>query len=142
MDFSFVQDIMKNFNSMNIQNLELETNEFKLKLQKQDVVQNYTVESKNSSLPCSVKPQETEDLISVTSPIVGTFYSAPSPDVEPFISVGDTVKKGSRLCIIEAMKLMNEIEAEQDGIVTEICIQNGEMVEFGEVLIRLKPLSK
>ena len=70
----------------------------------------------------------------VTSPMVGVFYAAPAPDQPPFVSVGDRVKKGQVLCIIEAMKLMNEITAEQDGTVREICAQNGELVEYGQPL--------
>ena len=73
----------------------------------------------------------------VTSPLVGTFYSAPSPDAAPFISVGDTVKKGQVIGIVEAMKLMNEIESEQDGVVTEIMVNNGDMVEYGQVLVKV-----
>ena len=70
----------------------------------------------------------------VTSPMVGVFYAAPAPDQPPFVSMGDRVKKGQVLCIIEAMKLMNEITAEQDGTVREICAQNGELVEYGQPL--------
>ena len=70
----------------------------------------------------------------VTSPMVGVFYAAPAPDQPPFVSVGDRVKKGQVLCIIEAMKLMNEITAEQDGTLREICAQNGELVEYGQPL--------
>jgi acetyl-CoA carboxylase biotin carboxyl carrier protein len=69
--------------------------------------------------------------------MVGTFYSAPSPDADNFVKVGDEVTKGQTLCIIEAMKLMNELESDADGTITEICIQNGEPVEFGQVLFRI-----
>ncbi|ADY57300.1 acetyl-CoA carboxylase, biotin carboxyl carrier protein [Syntrophobotulus glycolicus DSM 8271] len=75
-----------------------------------------------------------EDLITVSSPIVGTFYSAASPEAEPFVEENSKVKKGDPLCIIEAMKLMNEIEAEQDLEIVEILITNGEMVEYGQPL--------
>lgn len=71
----------------------------------------------------------------ITSPMVGTFYSAPSPDDKPFVSVGDSVAAGQVVCIIEAMKLMNEIEAEVSGKITEICVKNGDSVEFGQVLM-------
>ena len=70
----------------------------------------------------------------VASPLVGIFYSAPSPEDEPFVTVGGTVKKGQTLGVIEAMKLMNEIESECDGIVKEVLVENGEMVEFGQPL--------
>lgn len=75
----------------------------------------------------------------VKSPFVGTFYRAPSPDSAPFVEVGQKVKKGQTLCIVEAMKLMNEIEAEVDGTVAEIYVQNATPVEFGEPLFRIVP---
>ena len=71
----------------------------------------------------------------VKSPMVGTFYRAPSPDAEPFVEIGDTVKAGQTICIIEAMKLMNEIEADQDGVIKAILVENGQPVEYGEPLI-------
>ncbi|MCA9588201.1 MAG: acetyl-CoA carboxylase biotin carboxyl carrier protein [Myxococcales bacterium] len=78
------------------------------------------------------------DVIDVTSPFVGTFYRAPSPDTPPFIEIGTVIRPGQTLCIIEAMKLMNEIEAECSGTVTEIYAQNGKPVEFGQKLVRIK----
>ena len=71
----------------------------------------------------------------VKSPMVGTFYRASSPDAEPFVEAGDTVKAGQTICIIEAMKLMNEIEADQDGVIKAILVDNGQPVEYGEPLI-------
>ena len=70
----------------------------------------------------------------VKSPLVGTFYVAPSEDADPYVRVGDTVKKGQTLAIVEAMKLMNEIESDYDGVVTEVLVQNGEPVEYGQPL--------
>jgi acetyl-CoA carboxylase biotin carboxyl carrier protein len=74
----------------------------------------------------------------VTSPMVGTFYSKPSPTDDVFVKVGDRVRKGQTLCIVEAMKLMNEIESDVDGVVESMCIEEGEPVEFGTVLFRVK----
>lgn len=71
----------------------------------------------------------------ITAPMVGTFYSAPSPDAAPFVKVGDNVSIGQVVCIIEAMKLMNEIEADVSGRITEICVNNGDAIEFGQVLM-------
>lgn len=71
----------------------------------------------------------------ITSPMVGTFYKAPSPDAKPFVEVGQTISKGDVVCIVEAMKLMNEIESEFSGRVVEICVENGQPVEFGQVLM-------
>ena len=76
----------------------------------------------------------------VTSPFVGTFYRTPAPDQPPFVDVGTVVKKGQVLCIIEAMKLMNEIEAETPGKITEVLAQNGIPVEFGQPLFRIEPV--
>jgi acetyl-CoA carboxylase biotin carboxyl carrier protein len=70
----------------------------------------------------------------VTSPMVGTFYRAPSPGAEPFVQVGDTVKEGQTICIIEAMKLLNEIESDKAGVIKEILVENGQAVEFGQPL--------
>ncbi len=77
--------------------------------------------------------------VDITSPMVGTFYSAPAPDEDSFVAVGDRINKGDTVCIIEAMKLMNEIEGEVTGQVMEIMVQNGEPVEFGQVLMRVNP---
>lgn len=74
----------------------------------------------------------------VTSPLVGTFYSSPSPDAKPFVSVGDSVKKGQVIAIIEAMKLMNEIESEFDGVVEAVLVKDESVVEFGQPLFRIR----
>ena len=73
----------------------------------------------------------------VSSPLVGVFYEAPAEDAAPFVAVGDTVKKGQVLAIVEAMKLMNEIVAEQDGTVVDVCAHNGDVVEYGQTLFKL-----
>ena len=79
-----------------------------------------------------------EDLIEISSPMVGVFYAAPAEDADPYVQVGDRVKKGQTLCIVEAMKLINEIVAETDGQIVEICAQNGQVVDFGCPLFRIK----
>lgn len=86
-------------------------------------------------------PQIAEEITggkAVKSPMVGVFYSAPSPEEEPFVKVGDRVKKGDVLCIVEAMKLMNEITAEQEGEIAQICVEDGALVEFGQTLFVVK----
>ncbi len=83
-------------------------------------------------------PPSDPSLVAVTSPLVGTFYRAPSPDARPFVEVGSHVRKGTVLCIIEAFKLMNEIECEVDGTVAEILVENGKPVEFGQALLRVR----
>lgn len=85
-----------------------------------------------------VKPEAKEPEVkgkAITSPMVGTFYAASSPDAAPFVEVGSTVNAGDVVCIIEAMKLMNEIKSEQSGKVVQICVKNGDPIEFGQVLM-------
>lgn len=82
-------------------------------------------------------PEETEDQV-VACPLVGIFYEAPEEGAEAFVKVGDPVKKGQTLAIVEAMKLMNEIESEYDGIVSEVLVKNGQAVEFGQPLFRIR----
>ena len=92
------------------------------------------------SAPAAPPPvQDHGNYAEVVAPIVGTFYASPAPDAPPYVKVGDRVQKGAVLCIIEAMKLMNEIEAETAGTVREILVQNEEPVEYGQVLFRIEP---
>jgi len=112
------------------------------KEEKQVVVENLPVKeiakvekSEEVEIP---KEEKVEEGNIVKSPMVGTFYSKPSPNSEAYVSVGQKVKKGDVLCIIEAMKLMNEIESEYDGEVTEVCVKDGDMVDFGKPLFKIK----
>jgi acetyl-CoA carboxylase biotin carboxyl carrier protein len=104
-----------------------------------------TAEAAPSAAPAPVPPaaapaQEQQHVIK--SPIVGTFYAGPSPDAGPFVKVGDVVEAGQTVCIIEAMKLMNEIEADISGEVARILVENGQPVEYGEPLFALRPTGK
>jgi acetyl-CoA carboxylase biotin carboxyl carrier protein len=96
-------------------------------------------EAAPSENPTSGGPEPQSNLVEVTSPMVGTFYRSPAPDAPPYVEIGDRVQKGQTLCILEAMKLMNELEAEVSGIVREICVENADPVEFGQVLFRIDP---
>jgi len=87
----------------------------------------------------AAKTAAAENLHTLNSPIVGTFYRAPNPDADPFVQVGDPVEKGQVLCIVEAMKLMNEIESDVDGVVREIHPKNAQPVEYGEPLFAIEP---
>lgn len=93
------------------------------------------------SLPSYVAttPADAGGLFTITSPIVGTFYRSPSPDADPYVEEGDTVKKGQVLCIVEAMKLMNEIESEVDGRVVKILVESAKPVEYGQPLFLIEP---
>ena len=92
----------------------------------------------NEPEPPQVAPPGRSDLTEITSPMVGTFYRAAAPGEEPFVEVGNNVKVGQTICILEAMKLMNEIESEFNAEIVEILVENGTPVEFGQVLMRVK----
>lgn len=85
------------------------------------------------------KPARAANLVAITSPMVGTFYRAPAPDAPPYVEVGDTVKPGTVVCIVEAMKLMNEIESEVSGTIAEILVENETPVEYGQELFLIEP---
>lgn len=95
-----------------------------------------TVSSSPEEKSSKAKPN---NLVEITSPMVGTFYTAPAPGEPPFVQLGEDIAKGQVVCIIEAMKLMNEIEAEVAGKIIEICVQNGEPLEYGQTLMLIEP---
>ncbi len=95
----------------------------------------YSASSSQSAPP----PNGDRRLVEILSPMVGTYYSAPAPDEPPFISVGDRIRSGQTVCIIEAMKLLNEIDAEVSGEIVEILVQNSQPVEYGQPLMRVNP---
>lgn len=117
--------------------LEIKTRDCEVRLERNTVssaavaVQVPVVEA----VPEQVVPKDT---LAVTSPMVGVFYQAPAENAEPYVKLGDKVQKGTVLCIIEAMKMMNEITAECDGIIDEICVRNGQVVDFGKELFRIR----
>ncbi len=130
----------------NLTALEVTEGETKIRLEKQPAaayaspVQPYTpTAAAVSAETCSnveTAPAK-KSCIEIKSPMVGVFYAAPSPGATPFVQVGSKIKKGDVLCIIEAMKLMNELTAEVEGEIAEICVSNGDVVEFGQPLFRL-----
>ena len=89
--------------------------------------------------PGSAPPPAGPALLEIKSPMVGTFYSAPDPGAEPYVKVGTRVAPGQMVCIIEAMKIMNEIESEVQGVIREVCVENAQPVEFGQTLFRVDP---
>jgi acetyl-CoA carboxylase biotin carboxyl carrier protein len=95
-----------------------------------------------ATAPSGLEPRSTEDLHLVKSPIVGTFYGSPSPGAEPFVKIGAYVEDGETLCIVEAMKLMNEIESDSSGEVLRIFVENGQPVEYGQPLFGIRPSRK
>jgi len=136
MDFKLIQSIIKDFENSNITHLEIEFDNFKIKLEK-DSIPKVTVTKEETE----VKPKEVKETeptgFPVKSPLVGTFYAASSPQDEPFVKVGQHVNKGDTLCIIEAMKIMNEITSPVSGIVQAIHVKNGEPVGFDEVIMTI-----
>jgi acetyl-CoA carboxylase biotin carboxyl carrier protein len=127
-----------------IEELEIERAGVRLKVKRSRMGAGDVLPAPPPSRPASVAvhevtaPSQNEDLFYVKAPIVGTFYKAPNPSSPPFINVGDFVEKGTVLCIVEAMKLMNEIESEVAGQVTAVFVENGQPVEFGERLFAIK----
>lgn len=92
-----------------------------------------------AAAPEAAKAEAKSKFLEVKSPMVGTYYGSPEPGAKPYLAVGERISKGQILCIIEAMKIMNEIESEFDGVVKEILAQNGHPVEYGQVLFRIDP---
>ncbi|XMB67959.1 acetyl-CoA carboxylase biotin carboxyl carrier protein [Mycoplasmatota bacterium zrk1] len=144
MEIKLIKEIMKNFEKSNIHKIELEQDGFKIKLEKED---KQYVTAKEMEVPTVVttvanneetKPVVTDNSVKVLAPLVGTFYGSPSPDAKPFVSVGSKVQKGQTLCIIEAMKVMNEISAPSNGTIKEILVKNSAMVEFDQVIMTIE----
>ncbi len=147
MDFKAIHSLIKEMNQSNLTFLEIEEDGIHIKMQKENLVKTNiptTVETipilnqKNETPKVNSNDTEDKNYKEVTSPIVGTFYSAAAPDKPPLVKVGDKVTKGQTLCIIEAMKLMNEIESEYDGEIAEILVKNEEAVQYGQLLFRIK----
>jgi acetyl-CoA carboxylase biotin carboxyl carrier protein len=161
-----LRDLIELISKSNFVTFELEREGFKLKLQKGAGLSPSTTTAgapvqasaaysaappvpaaprQEAAPPVPVAPAAVDSaasgLVDMTSPIVGTFYRQPSQAAPPFVEPGSKVRKGQVLCIIEAMKLMNEIEAEIDAEIVEILVANGQPVEFGEILFRLRPMA-
>jgi len=101
------------------------------------ITANPTVENGKVETPAPAEIVE-ENYHAVVAPLVGTFYRASSPDADPFVEVGDRIKNGDVLCIVEAMKSMNEIQADVSGVVKEVCVENAELVEFDQILFKIE----
>ena len=138
-----IKDLMLSFSRCGLTGMELEDEGFRLSFSKEQIVVEAAPQQPVVAAPSAVVPaapaveEEAPSHMGtpVVSPIVGTFYAASSPEKPPFVTVGSQVKKGDVLFIIESMKLMNEIASEVDGTVREICVQNGEAVEYGQPIL-------
>ena len=162
LDHEDLNRLIEKISTSDIQEFSLEGEDFKLEIKRnlfdQNQVNNNSVsntsfdkqtisnqKSINDNIPVvnepyspQVAPPGRSDLTEITSPMVGTFYRAAAPGEEPFVEVGNKVKVGQTICILEAMKLMNEIESEFNAEIVEILVENGTPVEFGQVLMRVK----
>ena len=136
-----IEEITKYLKDKGLSEITIETKDGKITIKKdaQGVVKTSAVPAQESSHKHVHIEAETQKskFYEVTSPMVGTFYMAPSPGSEPFVKVGSKVKAGDVLCIIEAMKIMNELPSEVSGVITEIVAKDNQTVEFGQVLMRI-----
>lgn len=140
MQNSELLELIKEVSKSNLTSFSYEEGNVKVSFKKQGKETASTVVTESAeTVPVLIedKKTETKSGVLVESPLVGTFYAAPEEDAKAFVSVGDSVKKGQVLAIIEAMKLMNEIEAECDGVIEEVLVANGEVVEYGQPLFRI-----
>ena len=139
-----IQEIIKDFESSELTELELEYEDVKLRLSKNKPNNQENLNNVNNNVePTNSNNDVIEPIINlpvneIKSPLVGTFYAASSPEAEPYVKVGERVKKGDVVCIIEAMKIMNEITATTDGIIENIHFDNGEAVGFNDVIFTVK----
>jgi len=161
LDHDDLNHLIEKISTSDIQEFYLEGEDFKLEIKrnlvsKQQIIQRQTLNDegsnthesqliKNDNFPLppqepapSVAPPGRSDLVDITSPMVGTFYRASAPGEDPFVEIGSSISVGQTICILEAMKLMNEIESEFNGVVVEVLVDNGTPVEFGQVLMRVK----
>lgn len=141
-DIEYIEKLSKVLKENELTEISLEDSDCAITIRKDVIVAQSSVAAPVvSQAPSAVQKsaevpaQEVKKGTPITSPMVGTFYTSPSPDAKPFVTVGQTINKGDKVCIIEAMKLMNEIEAEVAGKIVEICVQDGQPVEFGQVLM-------
>lgn len=139
-DKQYIQDLADLLTENNLTEISLKDGEKEIVLKKEKEVVATSATVAAASIPAGAAeafvctPVEKKGT-PITSPMVGTFYKSPSPDAEPFVKVGSVVEDGKVVCIIEAMKLMNEIESDVSGKVIEICVEDGQAVEFGQVLM-------
>lgn len=134
MEDNNIRRYAKLMQELGLTGLEINEDGTALRLERTEQCVN-TVPTKTVQIPVEVSEK---DYIDICSPMVGAFYGAPAENAAPFVNVGDSVKKGDVICIIESMKLMNEITSDQDGVISEICVGNGQVVDYGHVLFRIK----
>ncbi|MHC5053619.1 MAG: acetyl-CoA carboxylase biotin carboxyl carrier protein [Planctomycetota bacterium] len=148
MDLDRIQELLKLMETHGLEEIEIEDDDFRVRLKKETQGVAVTVPQVSAmpapaaapgagAAPSEEDVGESPDHYIVTSPIVGSFYRAPSPDAEPFVEVGDPVDPDKVVCIVEAMKVMNEVKAEVPGVIEKIFIESGKPVEYGQPLFRV-----
>ncbi|MBA4374026.1 MAG: acetyl-CoA carboxylase biotin carboxyl carrier protein [Thermodesulfovibrio sp.] len=148
MELEDLKSLIELLKETDITELQVEKEGTKVRIKREKLFGSIEIPTHRPSVSDSVQAaaikdlvdEETQRLITVTSPIVGTFYKSASPEAPAFVETGTRVKKGQVLCIIEAMKLMNEIESDADGVVVKALIENGQPVEYGEPLFLIDPV--
>jgi len=144
MELEDLKNLIELLKETDITELQLEKDGTKVKIKREKLLSSIEMSAlKSTSLHeklVAETEEETQRLVTITSPIVGTFYRSISPEAAPFVEVGLKVNKGQVLCIVEAMKLMNEIESDVDGVVVKVLVENGQPVEYGEPLFLIEPI--
>ncbi len=144
MELEDLKNLIELLKETDITELQLEKDGTKVKIKREKLLSSLEMSAlKSTSLHeklVAETEEETQRLVTITSPIVGTFYRSISPEAAPFVEVGLKVNKGQVLCIVEAMKLMNEIESDVDGVVVKGLVENGQPVEYGEPLFLIEPI--
>ncbi|GBD95652.1 MAG TPA: acetyl-CoA carboxylase biotin carboxyl carrier protein [Nitrospirae bacterium] len=146
MELDEIKNLIELLKDTDITELHVEREGSKLKIKREKFLPSFAVTPSVERPAAEIKGTgeeavEEQKLVTITSPIVGIFHKSPSPEAPPFVEAGSSVRKGQVLCIVEAMKLMNEIESDTDGIVSKILIENGQPVEYGEPLFLIEPSS-
>ena len=137
-----LRELIRILDEANLTEIEIEQDDDRIRIRRDPASASgvSATPSVEVAAPQPAHPAADADGDYVTSPFVGTFYRAPSPDGAPFVDIGDVVVPGQVICIVEAMKLMNEIEAEVDGKIVEVLVENGKAVEYGDRLFRIEPV--
>ena len=145
MELDEIKQLMELLKDSDVTELQIERDGVKLKIKRERFLSpSFEIAPPvRQAAPSEVRKEveETQKLVTITSPIVGIFHRSPAPEASPFVETGSTVKKGQVLCIVEAMKLMNEIESDVDGVISKILVENGQPVEYGEPLFLIEPSS-
>ena len=142
MELDDIKDLIRFLKDTDVTEVSIESDGTKVKLKREQIMTPFELSGVPMAEPVAAPPAVHDDahrLITITAPLVGTFYRSPTPEAGHFVEPGDKVKKGQVICIIEAMKLMNEIEAEADGTVVKVLVENSQPVEYGEPLFLLEP---